>query len=101
MNTEPAHISQSKEEEVKVEEPPASNNTKGLPNIISPYLKKLVEEKGDDKGPPGIQFVAQPDIEDVFLGLTTHDPLIEEEHSPVPGLVYRYQGEVKNMGAPS
>lgn len=84
--------------EISVEEPPPSNRTHGLPNVVSPYLQKLIEEKGGQKGPLGLQFVSQPELEDIHLGRVTNDPLDEEGHSVVPGLVYKYQGNGQSHG---
>lgn len=84
--------------EVSTDEPPSPNSTKGLPFIVSPYLKKLIATSGGDRGPIGLQFVPQPELEDPYLGRVTHDPLEEDEHSPVAGLVYKYEGDQNKHG---
>lgn len=96
MNTQSANQNQSKE--LNVDEPPLHSTTKGLPNIVSPHLQKLVEKTGGASGPVGLQFVSQPELEDQYLGAVTNDPLEEEEHSPVLGLVYKYQGTSTKHG---
>ncbi|KKR34010.1 MAG: Lysine 2,3-aminomutase [Candidatus Gottesmanbacteria bacterium GW2011_GWC2_39_8] len=70
----------------------AYSQNKGLPNIASPHLQKLINETGGPSGPIGLQFIANKDLEDKELGFITNDPLIEEEHQVVPGLVYKYSG---------
>lgn len=77
---------------------PPNKESRGLPNVVSPYLKKLIEEKGKDAGPLGLQFIAKPEVEDIYLNKISHDPLDEDEHSPVPGLVYKYEGKDGTFG---
>jgi len=72
----------------------------GLPEVIPPYLVKLIESTGGAKGPLGLQFVAQPDLEsDEFLGEAT-DSLLEDAHEipDAPGLVYKYHAQTDANG---
>ena len=63
----------------------------GLPEVIPPYLKKLVEETGGPTGPIGLQFVAQPRLEMFHFNGVATDSLMEDLHEVAPGLVYKYQ----------
>jgi lysine 2,3-aminomutase len=65
----------------------------GLPEIVSPYILKLIEETGGVKGPIGLQFIAQPEKERGKKGKDGMDPLVEDEHEVAPGLVYKYRGK--------
>ncbi len=72
----------------------------GLPEVIPPYLVKLIEETGGVKGPLGLQFVAQPDLEaDEFTGEAT-DSLMEDLHEikDAPGVVYKYKARYDENG---
>lgn len=69
----------------------------GLPEIISPHLFRLIEKTGGPKGPIGLQFVAQPQLEKKHWTGKASDPLLEDEHEVAPGLVYKYRsGQTKN-----
>lgn len=67
----------------------------GLPENISPYLIKLIDQTGGKDGPIGRQFVAQPKKESSGYqkGKLT-DPLNEDHFEVVPGLIYKYKGRV-------
>ena len=67
-----------------------------LPEIISPYMLKLIEQTGGEDGPVGRQFIARNSSKDVQ---TKHiDPLIEEENEVAPGVIYKYRGKLDENG---
>lgn len=82
------------------EEPPDSRGQNvnlphgGLPEIIFPYLQKLIQKTGGPKGPLGLQFIAQPKKERKYFKKGVLDPLIEDKYEVAPGLVYKYRGRV-------
>jgi len=59
------------------------------PLKINPYYISLIRKKND---PIWKQCV--PDILEVRLGIGKKDPLLEEEYSPMEGLVHRYKDRV-------
>lgn len=64
-----------------------------LPQLMSPYIKKLIEKTGGAEGPIGKQFIFDPKEHTHEIdGLT--DPLIEEKHEVSPGLIYKYRGKL-------
>lgn len=65
----------------------------GLPEVIPQYLQKLIIATGGAKGPLGLQFVAQPELEALHANDGLQDSLIEDinEVPGAPGLVYKYQ----------
>lgn len=67
---------------------------RGLPEVIPPYLQKLIMETGGPTGPIGLQFVAQTEQEAKYFEGIASDPLNEDEHlvPGAPGLVYKYPG---------
>lgn len=70
----------------------------GLPEVIPPYLQKLIMETGGPNGPLGLQFVAQPGLEsDEFVGEAT-DSLKEDLHEVAPGLVYKFRAQTDEYG---
>lgn len=73
----------------------------GLPEVLNPYLIKLIEDTGGVDGPIGRQFVAKPEEENAYLSQTDEasDPLLEEEHEVAPGLVYKYEGGEDTEGS--
>ena len=80
------------------EEPPGSRGKKvslphgGLPEIISPYLLKLIAQTGGRNGPIGKQFIAQPEKERKYYQKGASVPLIEDKYEVAPGLIYKYKG---------
>ncbi len=70
----------------------------GLPEIISPYLLKLIKKTGGIKGPIGLQFVSQPSLENKYYSEKELDPLIEDKYEVAPGLVYKYRGKIAKDG---
>lgn len=70
----------------------------GLPEVISPYLQKLINTTGGINGPIGMQFVAQPTKEKLWFQKAALDPLNEDEHEVAPGLVYKYRGKFDRNG---
>ncbi len=68
---------------------------KGLPEVISPYLKSLIERTGGAQGPIGLQFLGN-DLETENNGSV--DPFREDEFEVAPGLVYKYRGKLKADG---
>lgn len=66
-----------------------------LPELISPYIKKLIDETGGINGPIGKQFISRPDLENRFYK-QSKDPLMEDEFEVAPGLIYKYKGKIKN-----
>lgn len=74
------------------EEPPSK--CFGLPEVVSPYLIKLIKKTGGKNGPIGLQFLAQPGKENQFRNHGSRDPLNEDEFVVAPGLVYKYRGRV-------
>lgn len=69
-----------------------------LPEIISPYLLKLIQKTGGKDGPIGLQFVAQPDLEKKYYSPNKADPLSEDKYEVAPGLVYKYRGKINKNG---
>ena len=69
-----------------------------LPEIISPYMQKLIALTGGIDGPLGRQFIARPDKESRFYKKGVFDPLIEEKYEVAPGLIYKYKGKVDSRG---
>lgn len=63
----------------------------GLPEVIPPYLRRLIAQTGGPDGPIGRQFVAQPDLENRYTADGQTDPLLEDHHEVAPGLVYKYR----------
>jgi KamA family protein len=70
----------------------------GLPEVIPPYLRQLVDSTGGPLGPIGLQFVAQPLKEQKYLNSKCFDPLNEGEHEVLPGLIYKYRGRINSSG---
>lgn len=70
----------------------------GLPEVISPYLIKLINKTGGVKGPIGRQFIAQPRKEKLHFKDGARDPLAEKEHEVAPGLIYKYKGRINKNG---
>lgn len=70
----------------------------GLPEVIPPYLQKLIMETGGPIGPIGLQFVAQPDLEKLHYDGIPTDSLLEDENEvqEAPGLVYKFKDQEKN-----
>lgn len=69
-----------------------------LPEVVSPYLLKLIKKTGGVNGPLGKQFLAQPEKERKFSPKGIKDPLNEDKHEVAPGLIYKYQGKVGQDG---
>lgn len=70
----------------------------GLPEVIPPYLQRLIAETGGAGGPLGLQFVAQPGLEsDEYVGVAT-DSLKEDLHEVAPGLVYKFRAQTDENG---
>lgn len=70
----------------------------GLPEVLPPYLVQLIE-KLDREDPPAaralrLQFVAQTESERAGYEGIASDPLIEDEHEVVPGLIHKYADRV-------
>lgn len=70
----------------------------GLPEVIPPYLQKLIMETGGLDGPIGLQFVARPDLELSQYSVLERDPLLEDLNEVAPGLVYKYRAGVDREG---
>lgn len=70
----------------------------GLPEVIPPYLQKLILETGGPNGPIGLQFVARPDLESSQYDTSERDPLLEDLNEVAPGLVYKYRAGVDQEG---
>src|SRR5258706_3414210 len=70
----------------------------GLPEVIPPYLQKLIMETGGPDGPIGLQFVARPDLEVSQYSAEERDPLLEDLNEVAPGLVYKYRAGVDQEG---
>jgi lysine 2,3-aminomutase len=69
--------------------------TGALPEMISPYMRALIEKTGGPEGPIGLQFIQR----DSSLDEEDHtDPLIEGIHEEAPGIVYKYRGQLNNKG---
>lgn len=71
----------------------------GLPEVVPPYLRGLIESTGGVEGPIGLQFVAQPEKERLHHEDLASDPLSEDEHEVAPGLVYKYKAETADDGS--
>ncbi len=76
----------------------AINPEGGLPEIISPYLLKLIENTGGTNGPIGKQFIANKKLEKKFSSTKIIDPFLEDIHEAAPGLVYKYKGKISKDG---
>lgn len=76
-----------------------TNPEGGLPEIISPYLRRLIAKTGGAKGPVGLQFVARPVLEGRFHGKGFVDPFEEDKNEVAPGLIYKYKGKIKKDGS--
>ncbi|MCL5090803.1 MAG: radical SAM protein, partial [Patescibacteria group bacterium] len=70
----------------------------GLPEVIPSYLINLIKKTGGEKGPIGLQFIAQPEKEKKLWNDGITDPLAEDEHEVAPGLVYKYRGQIDKNG---
>jgi lysine 2,3-aminomutase len=73
-----------------------SNDT--LPEVVSPYLRDLIEKTGGKHGPIGKQFIMQMEDHAWNTGSLDADPLEEDEHEVAPGLVYKYEGTIDKKG---
>ncbi len=60
-----------------------------FPMLINPYFLQLIEKAGDPLGKQAI-----PDPAELLDNTCIPDPLAEEELSPVPNLVHKYQNRV-------
>ena len=65
-----------------------------LPMRINPYYLSLIRRPGDP-----LWRQAVPDPAELVDGAGTADPLCEEAHSPVPGLIHRYPDRVVLLAA--
>lgn len=74
----------------------ASLHEGSLPEMISPYMLRLIEETGGPEGPIGRQFIKSEDEENVPSVHT--DPLIEGSHEVAPGMIYKYRGKISKKG---
>jgi lysine 2,3-aminomutase len=74
------------------DEPPSKHF--GLPEVVSPYLKKLISKTGGNSGPIGRQFMASTLKENCYCLKAACDPLNEDKFLVAPGLVYKYHGRV-------
>jgi len=72
------------------DEPPSKRF--GLPEVVSPYLKKLISKTSGSQGPIGRQFLARSVEENQHFKNGQRDPLIEEKFEVAPGLIYKYHG---------
>ena len=69
-------------------------STGALPEMISPYMRALIERTGGATGPIGLQFIQKEGaIDEVHT-----DPLIEGMHEEAPGIVYKYRGKLNKKG---
>jgi lysine 2,3-aminomutase len=69
-----------------------------LPELVSPYLRTLIEKTGGLDGPIGKQFVMQESQHAWSSNAYDNDPLDEDEHEVAPGLVYKYRGTFSTNG---
>lgn len=69
----------------------------GLPEAVSPYMLALIKKTGGAEGPLGRQFIAQPKKEGRFSKKLL-DPLNEDEHEVMPGVIYKYRGKLDKKG---
>lgn len=70
----------------------------GLPEVISPYLKNLIDQTGGANGPIGRQFVARPELELSQYNTQHTDPLSEDINEVAPGLVYKHKAIFDDNG---
>ncbi len=70
----------------------------GLPEVISPYMRALIEKTGGADGPIGRQFIAQPDREVAAFASSSTDPQEEATYEVAPGLIYKYKGKKDDTG---
>lgn len=71
-----------------------------LPQYISPYIRRLIQETGGEDGPIGRQFIFRP--EETSQEQDPHssfDPQQEHKYQVAPGLVYKYKGKIGPNGA--
>jgi len=68
-----------------------------LPEVIPPFLKKIIFQTGGSSGPIGLQFISQTHKEKEFSD-NNFDPLEEDKHQVLPGLVYKYRGHINPSG---
>lgn len=64
----------------------------GLPEVIPPYLQKLIAATGGPDGPIGLQYMAQVEAERQHFEGEASDPLLEDLNEAAPGLIYKYPG---------
>ena len=63
-----------------------------LPEVISPYMQRLIAATGGEHGPIGLQFVADRTTEQATFTNTAADPQDEHRYEVAPGLIYKYRG---------
>lgn len=69
-----------------------SDNTWGsLPELMSPYIKKLILETGGVDGPIGKQFILKP--HNLVTHIEDKDEVIEGHNEIAPGMYYKYVGK--------
>lgn len=71
----------------------------GLPELISPYMQKLISSTGGAEGPIGKQFIAN--IPEEHKGANSGEIDIQEEHiyEAAPGVIYKYKGSFNPDGS--
>lgn len=69
-----------------------------LPELISPYMRSLIEKTGGANGPLGRQFMIPSEKTQVAPGLENTDPQAEAKYEVAPGLIYKYQGKKDENG---
>lgn len=69
-----------------------------LPELISPYMRSLIEKTGGANGPLGRQFVITSEKESASSELENPDPQDEASFEVAPGLIYKYQGKKDKNG---
>jgi len=72
------------------------DRTTALPEMLSPYVARLIHETGGPTGPIGRQFLLQKPVPKKI----DHEYDIQEEHryEVAPGLIYKYKGKINTDG---
>lgn len=76
----------------------STDSCTSIPELISPYLRNLIEETGGANGPIGRQFMLQSQPVNLSAH-TDEDPLEEQKNQVAPGMIYRYPGEYAQDGS--
>jgi lysine 2,3-aminomutase len=73
-----------------------TSNNGSLPELMSPYIKKLIAETGGPSGPIGKQFILT--AHNVITSVSEHDAVIEGYNEIAPSMYYKYKGGEGHYG---